>query len=97
MTTNKIAWKKDWAQICASGSVATGGGLVFTGMANGTFLAYNAMTGEQVWSQKLDAGVNAPAMTYSVNGKQYVAIYAGGGTFFDAKLHGDSVYAFAVG
>lgn len=97
VTTNKIAWRKDWSSICASGSVATGGGLVFTGAADGTFLAYNAMTGEQVWSQKLDAGVNAPAMTYSVKGKQYVAIYAGGGTFFDPKLHGDSVYAFAVG
>ncbi len=97
VSTNKIAWRKNWPSMCAAGSVATGGGLVFTGMADGTFIAYNAMTGAQVWSQKLDAGVNAPAMTYSVNGKQYVAIFAGGGTFFDAKLHGDSVYAFAVG
>jgi alcohol dehydrogenase (cytochrome c) len=97
VTNNKIAWQKNWPSMCASGSLATGGGLVFTGQADGTFLAYNAMTGEQVWSQKLDAGVNAPAMTYSVNGKQYVAIFAGGGTFFDPKLHGDSVYAFALG
>ena len=43
-------------------------------------------------------------MTYSVNGKQYVAIYAGGSTFaFEATVtgekfpHGDSVYAFALG
>jgi alcohol dehydrogenase (cytochrome c) len=95
--TNKIAWRKNWPQMCASGSFTTGGGLVFTGQPDGTYIAFNAMTGDQLWSQKLEAGVNAPGVTYTVNGKQYVAIFAGGGTYFDAKLHGDAVYAFALG
>ena len=48
---------------------------------NGEYDAFDATTGQQLWSSKLDAGVAAPGMTYSVNGKQYVAIYAGGATF----------------
>ena len=95
--TNKIAWRKDWPGLCASGSFTTGGGLVFTGQPDGTYFAYDAATGDELWKQKLDAGVNAPGMTYTVNGKQYVAIYAGGGTFFGPKGHGDNVYAFALG
>ena len=55
------------------------------------------MTGEQLWSQKLEAAWQRPGHHLQVNGKQYVAVFAGGGTFFDAKLHGDSVYAFALG
>ena len=93
--TNKIAWRKNWPQICASGSFTTAGGLVFTGQASGDYTAFNAMTGEQLWNQKLEAGVNAPGVTYTVNGKQYVAILAGGITFFE-KGHGDAVYAFAL-
>ena len=97
LRTNKIAWRKNWTQMCASGSFTTGGGLVFTGQPDGTFLAYNAMTGEQLWSQKLESGVNAPGITYTIDGKQYVLILAGGGTFFDPKLHGDDLYAFTLG
>jgi glucose dehydrogenase len=97
MRTNKIAWRKNLRQICLNGSFTTGGGLVFTGQSDGTYNAYNALTGDPLWSQKLDAAVAAPGITYTVNGKQYVAVYAGGATFLDAKLHGDSVYAFALG
>lgn len=97
LTTNKIVWRKNWPQICSSGSFATGGGLVFAGMADGTYIAYDSASGAQLWSQKLKSGVNAPGITYTVKGKQYVAIYAGGGTFFSPKLHGDHVYAFALG
>ena len=43
--TNKIAWRKNFTRICASGSFTTGGGLVFTGDRN-NFIAYNAMTGD---------------------------------------------------
>jgi glucose dehydrogenase len=49
-----------------------------------------------LFTAKTDAGANAPPMTYSVNGKQYVAIYAGGNTFNAPKSHGDSVYAYAL-
>ena len=85
-----------------SGTFTTAGNVVFAGQVNGEYDAFDATTGQQLWSSKLDAGVAAPGMTYSVNGKQYVAIYAGGATFSfeaikpDTFPHGDSVYAFAL-
>ena len=48
-------------------------------------------------SQELDAGVNAPAITYKVDGKQYVAIFSGGNAFASPRNKGDSVWAFALG
>jgi glucose dehydrogenase len=94
--TNKIVWRKNWSTMCASGSFTTAGGLVFTGQADGTYLAYNAKNGKQLWSKKLASGANAPGITYTVDGKQYVAVFAGGNSYFDPKLRGDSVYAFAI-
>jgi len=40
--------------------------------------AYNATSGAELWRVQTDAGVEAPPMTYSVAGKQYVSVYAGG-------------------
>jgi quinohemoprotein ethanol dehydrogenase len=102
MTTNKIAWDAKWHSPCYSGTFTTAGNLIFAGQVNGEYDAFDATTGKVVWSTKLDAGVAAPGMTYSVNGKQYVAIYAGGATFsFEAVKpdkfpHGDSLYVFAL-
>ena len=84
------------------GQLHDGGRLVFAGQVNGEYDAFDAATGKQLWSSKLDAGVAAPGMTYSVNGKQYVAIYAGGSAFSfeavkpDTFVHGDSVYVFKL-
>jgi glucose dehydrogenase len=46
-------------------------------------------------SAHLAAGANAPSITYTVNGKQYVAIFVGGNNLFGSKT-GDNVYAFAL-
>jgi len=103
VTTNKIAWTANYKSPCYSGTFTTNGSLVFAGQVNGEYDAFDASNGQKLWSAQLDAGVAAPGMTYSVNGKQYVAIYAGGSTFsFEATItgekfpHGDSVYAFAL-
>jgi glucose dehydrogenase len=60
-----------------SGVLATSGNLVFTGHLDGTFAAYDAKTLQEVWSYNVGSGINAPAITYSVNGKQYVAVLVG--------------------
>jgi alcohol dehydrogenase (cytochrome c) len=60
-----------------AGVLATAGNLVFTGHIDGTFAAYDAKTLQEVWSYNVGAGINAPAITYSVNGKQYVAVLVG--------------------
>jgi alcohol dehydrogenase (cytochrome c) len=95
--TNKKVWQKNWSGNCYSGSVATGGDLVFVGRNNGEVQAYDARTGTQMWRFKTDAGANAPAITYEVDGKQYVAILSGGNAFASPRNKGDSVWAFALG
>jgi len=57
--------------------LATAGNLVFMGHLDGTFAAYDAKTLAEVWSVNLGTGINAPPITYSVNGKQNVAVLVG--------------------
>ena len=60
-----------------SAALATAGGLVFTGLTDGTFIAYDDATFEPLWKINVGTGFNAPPMTFETGGKQYVAILAG--------------------
>jgi len=60
-----------------AGMLATAGNLLFTGHIDGTFAAYDARTLQELWSYNVGAGIDAPPVTYSVNGKQYVAVLVG--------------------
>ncbi len=60
-----------------SGALATAGNLVFIGLPDGTFSAHDARTLQELWSFNTGTGINAPPITYSVNGKQYVAVLVG--------------------
>ncbi len=61
------------------GTLATGGNLVFQGLPDGSFNAYDARDGEHLWSFNTDRGIVAGAVSYGVGGVQYVAIMAGYG------------------
>ena len=93
--TGKVAWKADTAQPLMGGVLATGGNLVFTGEGNGSFNAYDAKSGKKVWSFQCGAGVNAPPTSYSVKGKQYIAVAAGGNSQLDFK-RGNNILVFAL-
>jgi PQQ-dependent dehydrogenase (methanol/ethanol family) len=93
--TGKIAWKVDTEQPLIGGVLATAGNLVFNGEGNGTFSAFDATNGKKLWSYQAGAGVNAPAVSYMVGKKQYVAVAAGGNTQLDFK-RGNSVVVFAL-
>jgi alcohol dehydrogenase (cytochrome c) len=60
-----------------SGALSTGGGLVFIGLLDGTFAAYDDTTFEQLWSINVGVGFAAPPMTFEANGRQFVAILSG--------------------
>src|SRR5215471_17643955 len=60
-----------------SGALATAGNLVFIGAADGEFTAHDAKTLQQVWSFNVGTGINAPPISFAVNGKQYIAVLAG--------------------
>jgi quinoprotein glucose dehydrogenase len=79
--------KRNTGRLNLGGPIATAGGLVFIGATNDRrFRAFNSKTGRELWSAKLDASAHAVPITYEgKNGKQYVAIVAGGnGTLDDA-------------
>ncbi len=93
--TGKVAWKFDTNEPLIGGVLTTAGNLVFNGEANGYFRAFDAKNGKKLWEYQTGAGVNAPAVSYTVNGKQYVAVAAGGNNQIDAK-RGNSVVVFAL-
>src|SRR5262249_40822626 len=68
-----------WGSPNLGGSIATAGGLVFIAAAMDKYLrAFDADTGAELWKGSLPASAQATPMTYSIGGKQYVAIAAGG-------------------
>jgi PQQ-dependent dehydrogenase (methanol/ethanol family) len=93
--TGKIAWGVKTPQPLIGGVLATAGGLVFNGEGNGWFKAFDSKTGKELWKFNCGAGVNAPAVSYTVNGKQYIAVAAGGNTQIDFK-RGNSIFVFAL-
>ena len=93
--TGKVVWKARTDQPMIGGAMSTAGNLVFAGEGNGWFKAYDAHTGKVLWQYQCGAGVNAPATSYTVNGKQYIAVAAGGNTQLDFK-RGNSVFVFAL-
>ena len=93
--TGKMAWKFDTEQPLIGGVLATAGNLVFNGEGNGYFRAFDAASGKKLWEYQCGAGVNAPAVTYTAKGKQYVAVAAGGNTQLDFK-RGNSVVVFSL-
>jgi alcohol dehydrogenase (cytochrome c) len=60
-----------------AGVLATAGNLVFLGHYDGTFSAYDAKTLNEVWSFNVGSAIQAPPISYSVNGKQYIAVLVG--------------------
>jgi alcohol dehydrogenase (cytochrome c) len=60
-----------------SAALTTAGGLVFTGLGDGTFVAYDDENLAELWKINVGTGFNAPPMTFEVNGNQYVAIMSG--------------------
>jgi alcohol dehydrogenase (cytochrome c) len=95
LDTGKVAWQHKTPQPLIGGVLATAGGLVFNGEANGWFKAFDSKSGKELWKYNCGAGVNAPAVSYMVKGKQYVAVAAGGNNQIDSK-RGNSVFVFAM-
>jgi PQQ-dependent dehydrogenase (methanol/ethanol family) len=95
LNTGKRAWQVKTDQPMIGGAMATAGNLVFTGEGNGHFNAYDARTGKTLWSFSAGAGCNAPPVTYSLDGKQYIAVACGGNYQLGYPL-GDAVMVFAL-
>ena len=95
LDTGKVAWGVKTPQPLIGGVLATAGGVVFNGEANGWFKAFDSKTGKELWKYNCGAGVNAPAVSFMVGGKQYVAVAAGGNVQIDSK-RGNTLIAFTT-
>jgi alcohol dehydrogenase (cytochrome c) len=93
--TGKIRWQVKTPQPMIGGILATAGGLVFSGEGNGRFRAYDSRSGKVLWTFNAGAGVNAPPSSYSVGGKQYIVVGAGGNVQLDFK-RGNNIIAFTL-
>jgi alcohol dehydrogenase (cytochrome c) len=95
VNTGKITWNATVAQPTMGGALVTAGNVAFMGEGNGWFDAFNAKTGKKIWHFFLGAGVNAPPVAYAVNGREYIAVAAGGNFQMTYPL-GDAVAIFAL-
>ena len=104
--TGELVWAKSQSWPATGGLLTTGGGLAFYGDPDGMFNAVNDETGEHLWAFQVGSGVHGNPTTYTVNGKQYVAIVygAGGGgiwplyyaTFLKTHTKGGGLMVFTV-
>ncbi len=91
------------------GALATAGGLVFHGNIQGWFKALDAQTGKVLWQFNAGSGITQGAITYEIDGKQYVAVVSGrlktppsflgyiGEKIFNASPEGGALIVFELG
>jgi plastocyanin len=99
--TNTARWNMPYPTDMGHGQnpLSTAGDLVFIGMVDGYFLALDAATGKELWRFQVGSAISAGPITYTINGEQYVAVFAGGGSlpYGNTVPRGDSLWAFKLG
>ena len=83
--SGEVKWEFRHLSPTWSGVLSTAGGLLFTGDAEGNFIALDAASGKPLWHFQMGGAVYASPMAFAIDGKQYVAIAAG-----------SSLYAFGL-
>ncbi|HKY21647.1 MAG TPA: PQQ-dependent dehydrogenase, methanol/ethanol family [Vicinamibacterales bacterium] len=102
--TGKSAWRLPLVEFPSwSGKLVTAGGLVFSGLPTGEFMALDESNGKVLWKFKTSSAINAQPITYTYKGKQYVSVLSGlgGGTSSRREtagkvLPGGTVWTFAL-
>jgi alcohol dehydrogenase (cytochrome c) len=88
LASRKVVWTTREVPPPVSAALATGGGLVFNGDADRWFKAYDDKTGRQLWRVRLDNVPTSAPITYSVGGRQYVAVSTTGGNLQSRDVAG---------
>jgi len=84
--TGQKKWSVPFKYPILSSLLVTGGDVLFTGDVEGRFMAFDAKTGKQIWSFSTGSGHRGGAITYSVKGRQYVAVPSGLGSIFVSSM-----------
>jgi quinohemoprotein ethanol dehydrogenase len=99
--TNTVKWNSPRGTDMGHGQnpLSTAGDLVFIGMVDGNFMALNAATGRELWRFQAGSAISAGPITYMINGEQYVAVFAAGGSlpYGNSVPRGDALWAFKLG
>jgi len=77
--TKKLVWAHRQRALSTTGALDTAAGIVFAGYADRSLEAFDDSTGKELWHTRLPDVPNSNAITYSVNGKQYLAVVYGAG------------------
>jgi alcohol dehydrogenase (cytochrome c) len=101
--TGREVWSWRGQNPMVASLLTTAGGLVFGGEPNGRFNAFDAKTGQVLWTFNTGAGIHSNPVTYAVNGKQYIALPVGWGGWVDGYApemygapRGTSLMVFAL-
>ena len=101
--TGKVVWETPLMDMPSSaGMLATEGGLLFTGILNGEMVALDMDSGKRLWSFQTGSAINAPPITYTHKGVQYVSVQVGRGGASASRYTtntmpaGGSVWTFAL-
>jgi alcohol dehydrogenase (cytochrome c) len=102
-STGREVWSWRHPHPILSSVLTTAGDLVFAGTSTGEFVALDARSGEQLWSFQTGSGIHSNPVTYSVGGKQYIAVPSGWGGWmkgFAPELYGatrgSALFVFAL-
>ena len=99
-SSGKVVWRARTATPIQSGVLVTAGGLVFAGQTDGGFRAWDAKSGAPLWEYPTDCGINAPPITFSINGKQFIVVACGGSSGLRSigfnSPTGDQILAFSL-
>ncbi len=101
--TGEEVWRWQAGRPMCASVLTTAGNLVFAGEPTGEFNAFNARTGEHLWQFQCGSGHRSSPITYSVDGRQYVAVPVGWGGWiegfaagFMGQPRGDALFVFAL-
>ena len=99
----KEAWRVELGSPWNGGTLTTAGNLVFQGTADGRFVAYNALSGQNLWESPVGTGIVAAPVTYEIDGQQYVSVAAGWGGVYGLseraaeRVGPGTVFTYALG
>jgi alcohol dehydrogenase (cytochrome c) len=96
-STGKTRWRYQSSRQMVAAVTTTSADLVFTGEITGDFIVLDGRDGKALYRFNVGGPINGGVITYSVNGKQYVAVMSGNATaFWLAKPGSSTVIIFAL-